>query len=278
MLTDTQVDRYSRQIVLPEVGGRGQQRLLGSQLVLISALGELEPALSYLVGAGVGTISIRVAASAQDRRRISARMRDLNSDVKLTWDKERPAAGSNAARPPDALLIFSAGEPGATSVAKAARSADVKPKPAAMEGHPGRLSRQADKTALQPSGTKLHHIGIDPRSGAPTDSNDVTQTAQTRYTHLERIPTVGAHLGEPLELVVIPSHPPCLECIGAHCLKPVAPRAAGWEMVAMMAATEVLKLLLGLTSGGATMVRFHGLAARHLRRKPRAYCRICSPR
>ena len=57
-LTDEQINRYSRQIVLKEVGGIGQQKLLNSKITLIG-LGALgSPAAFYLAAAGVGTLQL----------------------------------------------------------------------------------------------------------------------------------------------------------------------------------------------------------------------------
>lgn len=56
--TDTQLHRYSRHIVLPEVGGIGQERLLNSKVLVIGAGGLGAPLLLYLAAAGVGTIGI----------------------------------------------------------------------------------------------------------------------------------------------------------------------------------------------------------------------------
>jgi molybdopterin/thiamine biosynthesis adenylyltransferase/rhodanese-related sulfurtransferase len=53
-----QRDRYSRHLILPEVGERGQQRLLESKVLCIGAGGLGSPALLYLAAAGVGTIGI----------------------------------------------------------------------------------------------------------------------------------------------------------------------------------------------------------------------------
>jgi len=57
-LTDEQINRYSRQIVLKEVGGIGQQKLLNSKISLIG-LGALgSSAAFYLAAAGVGTLQL----------------------------------------------------------------------------------------------------------------------------------------------------------------------------------------------------------------------------
>ncbi len=57
-LTDHQLDRYARHIVLRDIGGAGQAKLLDSHVLLIGAGGIGCPAMQYLASAGVGTISI----------------------------------------------------------------------------------------------------------------------------------------------------------------------------------------------------------------------------
>jgi molybdopterin/thiamine biosynthesis adenylyltransferase/rhodanese-related sulfurtransferase len=58
VLSAEQKQRYSRHLLIPEVGAEGQARLLGSKALLIGAGGLGSPAALYLAAAGVGTIGI----------------------------------------------------------------------------------------------------------------------------------------------------------------------------------------------------------------------------
>jgi len=78
MLSDTQIDRYSRQIILPEVGGRGQEKLLASTLVLVESE-ETSILPAYLAAAGVGRLVIWRPGSSSARE-LPADMSDLNAD------------------------------------------------------------------------------------------------------------------------------------------------------------------------------------------------------
>jgi molybdopterin/thiamine biosynthesis adenylyltransferase/rhodanese-related sulfurtransferase len=106
-LTDAQRERYSRHILLPEVGEVGQARLLKSKVLLLGAGGLGSPAAMYLAAAGVGTLGIVdgdvVDASNLQRQIIHATSRigtpkvesaakyigDLNPDVKVVPYPER---------------------------------------------------------------------------------------------------------------------------------------------------------------------------------------------
>ncbi|MBM3604483.1 MAG: HesA/MoeB/ThiF family protein [Alphaproteobacteria bacterium] len=52
------MNRYARQMVLPQVGPEGQERLSGAQALIVGAGGLGVPALQYLVGAGVGRVTL----------------------------------------------------------------------------------------------------------------------------------------------------------------------------------------------------------------------------
>src|SRR5580704_15764733 len=106
-LTDAQRDRYSRHLLLPEVGEVGQAKLLASKVLLLGAGGLGSPAALYLAAAGVGTLGLVdadvVDASNLQRQILHATsrvgmpkvdsaekaIRDLNPDVKVVKFEER---------------------------------------------------------------------------------------------------------------------------------------------------------------------------------------------
>jgi len=106
-LTPAQLERYSRHILLPEVGERGQEKLLKGRVLLLGAGGLGAPSSLYLAAAGVGTIGVVdadvVDASNLQRQIVHATSRlgmpkvdsmekalvDLNPDVKVVKFQER---------------------------------------------------------------------------------------------------------------------------------------------------------------------------------------------
>ena len=57
-LSPDRLDRFARHIVLPEIGGAGQHALAKAHVVLIGVGGIGSPALQYLAGAGIGTLTL----------------------------------------------------------------------------------------------------------------------------------------------------------------------------------------------------------------------------
>jgi len=111
-LTQDQLERYSRHLLLPEVGERGQERLLRSRVLLLGAGGLGSPAALYLAAAGVGTLGIvdNDAVDASNLQRqilhgtdrvgtskvLSAErtIKNLNPDVKVLPFDERLNSGN----------------------------------------------------------------------------------------------------------------------------------------------------------------------------------------
>jgi len=100
MLSDFQIERYSRQIILPQVGGKGQEKLLRAR-VLVNGSGSLQTAaLLYLAAAGVGTIGVIadasspvLAALAPDQRdTVSTALTRLNPDCTVVIRRGTGAA------------------------------------------------------------------------------------------------------------------------------------------------------------------------------------------
>ena len=78
--TKEQVERYSRHLIMPQVGGKGQRRLLESKVLLIGAGGLGSPTALYLAAAGVGTLGIvdfDVVDLTNLQRQILHRSRDV---------------------------------------------------------------------------------------------------------------------------------------------------------------------------------------------------------
>lgn len=102
-LSDTQLDRYARHIILKEIGGQGQVKLLESHVTLIGAGGIGSPAIQYLAAAGVGRLTLidddEVSLSNLQRQTLYA-----TSDIGRP--KVEAAADAVARLTPDTLLTL----------------------------------------------------------------------------------------------------------------------------------------------------------------------------
>ena len=58
MLSDSDLERYARQAIMPDIGEEGQERLLAARLLLVGAGGLGSPAGFYLAAAGIGHVTI----------------------------------------------------------------------------------------------------------------------------------------------------------------------------------------------------------------------------
>jgi molybdopterin-synthase adenylyltransferase len=100
--TEQQINRYARHILLREVGGTGQEKLLNSKVLIIGAGGLGSPLLLYLAAAGVGTLGI-VDDDDVDLSNLQRQVLHGTSDV--GQPKVTSAAQSIAAINPDVEVI-----------------------------------------------------------------------------------------------------------------------------------------------------------------------------
>jgi len=80
MFTEEQMQRYSRHIILQDVGGKGQQKLLSGKVLIIGAGGLGAPIALYLAAAGVGTIGI-VDADTVDLSNLQRQVIHFTPDI-----------------------------------------------------------------------------------------------------------------------------------------------------------------------------------------------------
>lgn len=101
-LTDAQLERYARHIVLKEIGGQGQQKLLNARVLVIGAGGLGAPCLMYLAAAGVGTIGV----VDHDRVSLSNLQRQIIHDTARVGEAKVESARAALARiNPDVTVV-----------------------------------------------------------------------------------------------------------------------------------------------------------------------------
>ncbi|GIW41320.1 MAG: molybdopterin biosynthesis protein MoeB [Candidatus Binatia bacterium] len=100
--TPEQVERYSRHFILPEVGERGQAKLLDAKVLLVGAGGLGSPAAYYLAAAGVGTLGI-VDHDLVDRSNLQRQI--LHSEDRIGMPKVESAKRTLEALNPDVRVV-----------------------------------------------------------------------------------------------------------------------------------------------------------------------------
>lgn len=100
--SESQINRYARHILLPEVGGTGQDKLLNSRVLVIGAGGLGSPVLLYLAAAGVGTLGV-VDDDVVDLSNLQRQI--AHSTDAIGEPKVESAAKTIAAINPDVELI-----------------------------------------------------------------------------------------------------------------------------------------------------------------------------
>ena len=100
--TDAQLDRYSRHLLLPEVGESGQQKLLEGRVLLLGAGGLGSPAALYLAAAGVGKLGI-IDADTVDASNLQRQI--IHGLDRVGQSKVKSAAQSIANLNPDVEVV-----------------------------------------------------------------------------------------------------------------------------------------------------------------------------
>ncbi len=212
-LTMEQVERYSRQLILEEVGLAGQQKLLGSSVLLVGVGGLGSPAAYYLAAAGVGRLGL------------------------IDYDKVEM---NNLQR----QILFNAGDVGKLKVQAAAKTLSALNPDLQIETYPYRLS---DTTAL--SLIKDYDFVIDATDGFANKFlvNDACFFAGKPFVH------AGILRFEGQVITVLPGKTTCYRCLfptpppsGAvpSCAQAGIMGVLGGFM-GVLQATEAIKYLLG---------------------------------
>ena len=120
--TEEQIERYSRHIILPEVGGKGQSKLLDSKVFVLGAGGLGSPSLLYLAAAGVGTIGL-ADDDAVDLSNLQRQI--IHSEADLGKSKVVSARESINAINPDVNLVEHEGRLTEDNIRETIRDYDI---------------------------------------------------------------------------------------------------------------------------------------------------------
>ena len=93
-LDPQEIERYQRHILLPEIGGAGQQKLKAARILVIGAGGLGAPVLQYLAAAGIGTLGI----ADDDRVSLSNLQRQVIHDTGTVGEMKTQSATDAIAR------------------------------------------------------------------------------------------------------------------------------------------------------------------------------------
>jgi adenylyltransferase/sulfurtransferase len=246
-LSEDQIERYSRHIILPEVGGKGQRKLLAARVLLIGAGGLGSPAGLYLAAAGVGTIGV-VDSDAVELSNLQRQV--LHATADLGQPKCLSAKETMEGINPDVRVIAHDQRLTAENVLDVMADYDI-----VLDGSDNFPTRYLVNDACVMTGKPLSHGSI------------------LRF--------------EGQAMTILPRQGPCYRCIYPEPPPPgaipscqeagVLGVTAG--IVGLIQATEVVKMILGL--GGllaGRLLLYNGLnmTFRELRVRRRSDCAVCS--
>jgi molybdopterin/thiamine biosynthesis adenylyltransferase len=248
--TEAQIHRYARHILLQDVGGVGQEKLLNAKVLVIGAGGLGSPLILYLAAAGVGTIGV----VDDDQVDLSNLQRQIaHATDRIGVDKTTSAKQAVAAINPDVAVIE----------------------------HKMRLTVQNANALIGG-----YDVIADGSDNFPTRFlvNDTCYFAKKTLVSAAvlrfdgQLATFKPHAGGPCYRCLYPEPPPpgqIPSCDEAGVLGAVA------GVMGTLQATEVLKEILGIgESMAGRLLIYDALAAnmRQVKVNPDPQCPLCSPK
>jgi molybdopterin/thiamine biosynthesis adenylyltransferase/rhodanese-related sulfurtransferase len=258
-LTDAQRERYSRHILLPEVGEVGQAKLLKSKVLLLGAGGLGSPAAMYLAAAGVGTLGI-VDADVVDASNLQRQI--IHATSRVGTPKVESAAKTISELNPEVKVVAHPERMTSVNVERLFESYDV-----VVDGTDNFPTRYLVNDASVFMGKPVVHGSIFRFDGQVTTF--IPEKAAKRLGLAEPSPCYRCLYPEPPPPHLAPS---CQEAgvLGILC-----------GIVGTLQATEAIKILLGRgTTLAGRLVTYDSLKMKFrelkLRRAPD--CPVCGPK
>ncbi|MBB4266216.1 HesA/MoeB/ThiF family protein [Roseospira visakhapatnamensis] len=247
--TEEQIRRYARHIVLPEVGGEGQARLLQARVLVIGAGGLGSPLILYLAAAGVGTLGV----VDDDTVELSNLQRQvLHGGDTLDLHKVDSATRAVARLNPDVRVVPHRLRLDATTILPLLADYDI-----VCDGSDNFATRFLVNDACHFAGKTL------------------VSAAVLRFDG--QLSVYKTHAGGPCYRCVFPEPPPAEDeptCGDAGILGAVA------GVMGTLQATETLKEILGIGASLAGRLLIHdarAMAFRTVTVRPASTCPLCGP-
>ncbi|MCD8004942.1 MAG: HesA/MoeB/ThiF family protein [Oscillospiraceae bacterium] len=245
-LTEEQARRYARQLPLPGVGERGQERLLAAKVLVIGAGGLGSSALLYLAAAGVGTLGV----AEGDRVSLSNLQRQI---------------------------LYGSEDVGEEKLPRARRAAEGRNPDVRVQAHPGWVTADNIRQIIAP-----YDIVLDctDRFEAKFLINDACVLSAKPYVHAGAVGFQGQ------VTTYVPGQGPCLRCLLGEAPPPEdAPTCAQagilgavTGVIGSLQALEAVKYLLGmgeLLTGRVLCFDGLGTQARAVRFSADPDCPVC---
>jgi molybdopterin/thiamine biosynthesis adenylyltransferase len=248
--SEDQIHRYARHILLREVGGTGQEKLLNSKVLLVGAGGLGSPLLLYLAAAGVGTLGV----IDDDKVDLSNLQRQIaHTTDRIGMPKVQSAGRAATAINPDVKVVEYKARLDASNIAALIKDYDL----------------VADGSDNFPTRFLVNDACFFAKK-------TLVSAAVLRFDG--QLATFKPHTGGPCYRCLYPEAPPPGEvpsCDQAGILGAVA------GVLGTLQATEVLKELLGIgDSMAGRLLIYDALSAamRTVKVKPDPECALCGPK